>query len=140
VTSPGSWAGRGLELRWIVSCSNFERITDWLLGLERSYLRSASGRWGEVLMRPLLPEAGGTIVAERWGPSAIERKLVVSSTCLNVSVHNRCVVVAASRASNANDAPFRWRSNPHSGCLPINRADGSPRFDVRRLPGIDVLR
>ena len=31
---------------------------------------------GEVLMRPLLPEAGGTIVAvERWGPSAIERKL-----------------------------------------------------------------
>ena len=38
---------------------------------------SASGRWGEVLVRPLLPEAGGTIVAvERWGPSAIERKLV----------------------------------------------------------------
>ena len=36
--------------------------------------------------------------------------------------------------------PFRWRSNPHSGGLPINRADGSPRFDVRRLPGIDVLR
>ena len=32
---------------------------------------------GEVLMRPLLPEAGGTIVAvERWGPSVIERKLV----------------------------------------------------------------
>jgi len=28
-------------------------------------------------VRPLLPEAGGTIVAvERWGPSAIERKLV----------------------------------------------------------------
>ena len=27
-------------------------------------------------MRPLLPEAGGTIVVERWGPSAIERKLV----------------------------------------------------------------
>jgi hypothetical protein len=28
-------------------------------------------------MRPLLPEAGGTIAAvERWGPSAIERKLV----------------------------------------------------------------
>ena len=32
---------------------------------------------GEVLMRPLLPEAGGTIAAvERWGPSAIERKLM----------------------------------------------------------------
>ena len=28
-------------------------------------------------MRPLLPEAGGTIAAvERWGPSAIERKLM----------------------------------------------------------------
>jgi hypothetical protein len=28
-------------------------------------------------VRPLLPEAGGTIVAvEPWGPSAIERKLV----------------------------------------------------------------
>jgi hypothetical protein len=28
-------------------------------------------------MRPLLPEAGGTTAAvERWGPSAIERKLV----------------------------------------------------------------
>ena len=28
-------------------------------------------------MRPLLPEAGGTIIAvERWGPSAIERELV----------------------------------------------------------------
>ena len=27
-------------------------------------------------MRPLLPEAGGTIVVERWRPSAIERKLV----------------------------------------------------------------
>ena len=28
-------------------------------------------------MRPLLPEAGGTIAAvERWGPSAIERELV----------------------------------------------------------------
>ena len=28
-------------------------------------------------MRPLLPEAGGTIAAvEHWGPSAIERKLV----------------------------------------------------------------
>jgi hypothetical protein len=27
-------------------------------------------------VRPLLPEAGGTIIAvERWGPSAIERKL-----------------------------------------------------------------
>jgi hypothetical protein len=38
---------------------------------------SALGRWGEVLVRPLLPEAGGTIVdVERWGPSAIERKLV----------------------------------------------------------------
>ena len=37
---------------------------------------SASGRWGEVLVRPLLPEAGGTIVVERSGPSAIERKLV----------------------------------------------------------------
>ena len=30
-----------------------------------------------MLVRALLPEAGGTIVAaERWGPSAIERKLV----------------------------------------------------------------
>ena len=27
-------------------------------------------------MRPLLPEAGGSIVVERWGLSAIERKLV----------------------------------------------------------------
>ena len=36
--------------------------------------------------------------------------------------------------------PFRWRSNPHSGGLPINRADGSPRFDIRCLPSIDALR
>jgi hypothetical protein len=36
--------------------------------------------------------------------------------------------------------PFQWRSNPHSGRLPINRADGSPRFDIRCLQSIDALQ